>query len=346
MELNELQREKVIKAFKNNPDLISITREVFENDELKGSSKEGRAIRGFLLEKGLNYKTTKHKKKEQVELTEEQKKFIDENYNDMNTLDLAKTLFTNKRVMKLGLEQRAVIKYVRKNHLASEAKEENLGVYSSPKASSKVIKKINDATGEALEEGKLTRQHFLCVEKLKINLSNSRFVDIINNYRKENDRKLFEDEFIRLTWDKYDLSADEINLYMNVAMEIINMKRVTTHMEKLDEMFEASEKQADLTVRLSELIKAKNDEYHKCEKRIEDLTTKLQGERKQRIQKQQAGAANFLMIVKLFQDEEERKNMIKIADMQKELVEKEADRLENMDMWVARVLGAERDDLL
>ena len=35
---------------------------------------------------------------------------------------------------------------------------------------------------------------------------------------------LFEHEFVRLTWDKPDLTADEINLYLNVCKEVINLR--------------------------------------------------------------------------------------------------------------------------
>jgi nucleosome binding factor SPN SPT16 subunit len=56
--------------------------------------------------------------------------------------------------------------------------------------------------------------------------------------------------------------------------------------------------------------------------------------------------ASFLSIVQLFQEEEERKTMMKIAEMQKEAVKREADRLEGMAEWKARVLGISKDDVL
>ena len=56
--------------------------------------------------------------------------------------------------------------------------------------------------------------------------------------------------------------------------------------------------------------------------------------------------ASFLSIVQLFQEEEERKNMVRIAEMQKELIKEEAQRLEGMAAWKARVLGISVDDVL
>jgi hypothetical protein len=50
--------------------------------------------------------------------------------------------------------------------------------------------------------------------------------------------------------------------------------------------------------------------------------------------------------VELFQDEQERKMMIQIADMQKRTIKEEADRLENMSAWKARILGISKEDAI
>jgi hypothetical protein len=54
---------------------------------------------------------------------------------------------------------------------------------------------------------------------------------------------------------------------------------------------------------------------------------------------------SFLSIVQLFQEEEERKTMIRIAEMQKETIKQEAERLEGMAEWKARVLGISQEDV-
>jgi hypothetical protein len=48
----------------------------------------------------------------------------------------------------------------------------------------------------------------------------------------------------------------------------------------------------------------------------------------------------------LFQDENERKMMIQIAEMQKKVVKEEADRLETMSAWKARILGITKEDAI
>ncbi len=50
--------------------------------------------------------------------------------------------------------------------------------------------------------------------------------------------------------------------------------------------------------------------------------------------------------MKLFQEEDERKLMIKMAEMQKTLVKKEADKLEEMVDWKSRVLGISKREVI
>ena len=83
---------------------------------------------------------------------------------------------------------------------------------------------------------------------------------------------------------------------------------------KLDKMFDEAESQQEMTVRLAELLKTKSDEYNQCEKRMESLIQKLQGDRAKRISAERDKYASILSLVQIFQDEEERNRMIMIAN--------------------------------
>ena len=194
-------------------------------------------------------------------------------------------------------------------------------------------------------------------ERLTVQLRNSlesllgflkapRLVQTINNYTNKADRDLFEAEFIRATWNKPDLTTDEVNLYINVCIDYINLMNIQKAVDKLNHMFEQCEDQRDMTVRLAELLKTKSEEYNQCEKRMESLITRLNGDRAKRVQNKQQQNASILNLVQLFQEEEERNVMIKIAEMQRELVSKEADEMESMPDWKARVLGLRKEDLI
>jgi len=342
--LTDTQKEFALQMFQDDPNIINITKKVFEDEFLDGRSKEGRAVSKFLAENGLRAQTTKRAKSDDVELSEEQVEKIEEMEEEgFNTSQIADVLF-NKEVKRLSNEWRAV------NEVLGQEKEVVEGqpssTYASPQAISRIIKKINDSTGYGLEETKMSRTQHTCCNRLRINLSNSRFVAIVNNYINPRDKELFEQEFIRLTWDKPDLTPDELNLYMNVCKEIINLELITSHLQKLNDMFESADDQDEMSIRLAEIIKAKSSEYHQCETRIENLTKKLQGDRGARLANKQKDTASFLSIVQLFQEEEERQNMVRIVEMQKQVIRKEAEKLEGMAAWKARVLGIGIEDVL
>jgi hypothetical protein len=350
MNLTDAQKQKVREAFAKSPDLNEIVRYVFDNPELDGRSKEGREIRNYMVGAGMKFNTSRRAKKEELVFTEEQKQLIlDQAELGLSSLAIASLIFPKKEVKPLSLEQRAVhaiIKDINPDYNPSEDVDANISTYVAPKSFGRALKKVNDATGQAFEEEKINRQHRVCIEKLMVNLNNSRFVKIMNNYTVKGDRELFEQEFIRLTWDKPDLTSDEINLYMNVCKEIINLEVISKHLNKLNDVFDVANDQDDMSVRLSEIIKAKSSEYHQCETRIENLTKKLQGDRASRMQSKQKENASILALVQFFQDEEERANMVKIAEMQKQLVADEANRLEGMDAWKARILGISKDHVI
>lgn len=349
MELNKDQKEFLRVNSHDMPDLIDLTKKCFGDESLDGRSKEGRAVRKFLVENSIKFKTTSRIPAEVINLTKEQGEFIIQQAEEgLSSLEIAKIVFPSRNVKPLSSEQRVVLEKIREVNPDFLPSQDSgaLNSYISPKSPSRIIKKINDATGLALNEQKLNRQKQICIDRLKINLSNSRFIKIINNFLNEGDRVLFEHEFIRLTWDKPDLTADELNLYLNVCKEVINLEVISAHLNKLNSMFDDADEQQEMSIRLAEIIKAKSGEYHQCETRIENLTKKLQGDRGERMKKMHKENASFLSIVQLFQEQEERETMVRIAEMQKQSIKEEAERLEGMAEWKARVLGISQEDAI
>jgi hypothetical protein len=349
MKLTEENKEFLLEHGRKINSLIELTQKCFNDDKLDGRSKEGRLVRKFLIENEIAFDTTKREKKESIEFTDQQKQFIiDQAKTGLTSFKIAELIFPDKEIKSLSIEQRSVLDILREVNpdIIPSQDVGLLNSYIAPKSTSRIVKKINDATGSELQEDKLNRQYKIRADKLGINLNNSRFVRVMNNYLSKDDRELFEQEFIRLTWDKPDLTADEINLYLNVCKEIINLEVVSKHLNKLNELFDEANDQSDMTNRLSEIIKSKSSEYHQCETRIENLTKKLQGDRAERMKSKSKENASILSIVQLFQEQDERNNMVRIAEMQKELVKDEAHRLEGMSEWKSRVLGVHIDDVV
>jgi len=348
MNLNDEQKEWLKTHFKTNPNLSDLTKKLFNNDKLDGRSKEGRAVRAFLSGENLEYETTAWEKVEDIELDENQIQFTkDQAKNGLSAFQISELLFSHITVKRFSKQHISVLNFLREYEPAYVHDSESAvnREYCPPKLFSTALKKINEYSHEDLIEERLNHDERECVDTLLKSLSAPRFIQVISNYSSMKDRELFEAEFVRATWDKPDLTSDEINLYINVCVDYINLKNISAHIEKLNNMFNEVEDQQDMTVRLAEVLKSKTDEYDKCEKRMESLIKKLNGDRAERLKNRRTENATILSLVRSFQVEEERKKMIQLAEMQKKLVEEEVERLDNMESWKARVLGISKENL-
>jgi len=350
IKLTEEQKTQIEKLFKKNPDLREITQKVFEDESLDGRSKQGRAVRSFLIKGELTYKTTLIDRVEEIDLTQEQKQFLVSNNVErgMNALEVARLTFKNRAIQPLSQQHRVTMDFLRKyrpeivddNDMLTNDK------WSPPKSLSRAIKKINDWAGMTLDELTLqTKQKRMC-EKLLLYLKSPRFVHFINQYSTIGDRDLFESEYVRTVWDKPDLTNDELNLYITVCTNYVRQKHIQQRIDKLGAMLNDSENEQDITMRLTEIIKATSEELNQCEKRIESLTKDLNGSRQARLKARGEENGSIAALVEAFQDKEERDRMILMAEMQNKLVSDEADRLETMDEYKARILGISKKELL
>tara|TARA_R110000824_G_scaffold182512_7_gene363460 strand:- start:1791 stop:2837 length:1047 start_codon:yes stop_codon:yes gene_type:complete len=348
MELDNKQKTFIDQNYLRIPDIDLLTRTLFEDDSLDGRNKEGKAVANYMIEKGYGYKTRVHKKAKKIVLTRGQKDLIDEYaQDDLSSLQIAQMVFQDVEVRNLGIEQRAVAEYLKTNGpdfikapaLAEKRK------YIPPKSPLKVISKINEFTQAGVNEDKLKREEKEYVEKLRNYLNSPRFMQLMNTYNCD-DAELFEAEFVRATWDKPDLTIDEVNLYINVCVDYINLKTINRNMEKLNRMFDEVEEQQEMSIKLAEILKAKSAEYHQCEQRQESLIKKLNGDRAVRTKNKQEKFGSVLSLVQAFQNEEERIRMIDLAEKQKLLVKSETDNLESMDSWKARIMGLRKGDVL
>ena len=109
MTLTEEQKEIIRQTYKKSTDLNEIVRAAFEDPNLDGRSKEGRLVRKYMIDAGLKFKTTRRTKKEDIELTDQQREFIVEQANEgLSSLRIAEILFPDKEIKPLSVEQRAV----------------------------------------------------------------------------------------------------------------------------------------------------------------------------------------------------------------------------------------------
>jgi hypothetical protein len=350
IELTNEQKTQITREFSRNPDLKHITQIVFQDDSLDGRSKEGRAVRSFLINNNLTFTTTLVPKVEEIDLDAEQKEFLMSSNVErgMNALEITRLTFKDREIQPLSQQHRTVMEFLRRYR--PEIVDDNEMItndkWSPPKSLSRAIKKVNDWAGQNFEEIEIQTKQKRMMEKLLFYLKSPRFVHFINQYSTIGDRDLFESEFVRTVWDKPDLTNDELNLYITVCTNYVRQKHIQQRIDKLNAMLNDTDNERDLTMRLTEIIKATSDELNQCEKRIESLTKDLNGSRQARLKARGEQNGSIAALVEAFQEKEERDRMIMMAEMQTKLIEEEADRLESMDDYKARILGISKREIL
>jgi hypothetical protein len=349
MNLNEEQKKFLRDNFGLTPNLSELTKKLFDDESLDGRTKEGRAVREFLARESLEYTTTAWDKVDDIELNDQQIEFTKaQAKNGLSAFQISELLFPELTIKRFCKEHMSVLEFLREYEPAYVHDSESAvnRAYSPPKLFSTALNKVNEYAHEGLVEERLNHGEKECIDRLLKALAAPRFIQVVSTYSSMKDRILFEAEFVRATWDKPDLTSDEINLYINVCVDYINLKNISSHIEKLNVMFNEVQDQQDMTVRLAEVLKSKTDEYDKCEKRMESLIKKLNGDRAERMKNRHHENATIISLVRSFQIEEERKRMIELAEMQKKLVEEESERLDNMESWKARILGISKNDAI
>ncbi len=331
-------------------DLMEMTRHIFKDDNLKGSSKEGRLVRNYLIAKGYEYKTTKDKGKEEVVLTDENKEFVVKYASTMKPYEIARVIFQNDLLHQFSKEALSVQTYIKSISPTLIKKDDEYTdvEYVPPKTFKAAYKRIQELTGFTVEEEKLNVKMRKCIEKCLEFLQAPRFVQTVTNYQNISERTIFEAEYVRSIWDKPDLTTDEINLYISLMNEYVIQDRLHRIMGKLNLLLEnvTADPDGKISIALSDAIKGKSEELHRSLSRQQDFVKDLSGKRSDRQKQQTQRAKSLVSLVEAFRDEQERKNILRFANLRKQKVQDEMTRLETEEEWNARIFGITKEEIL
>ena len=171
----------------------------------------------------------------------------------------------------------------------------------------------------------------------------------INTYRRDDDRKLFEDAFIRYTYDKEDLTQEELDQFITLCTEVVTASTILQQVEDLRQLLrQASEEDEGRNIKMSlnEAISSLQTEYNQCRTRQNKLYKSLVDDRSKKIQERKQENASILNLVQAWKDEERRKSIINLAEAQKQNLEEEAKRLSSMDELKAVIRGIDIDEMV
>ena len=354
--LNEDQKALIINTWnekkENPPSLQELTQLVFpEIPNIDGRSLYGKAVKKFLASRDLKVKTkSEYTPKDRTEFTQEQKDFLTNNANLMTPVDLARSLFNNYTLSNLSIESRSVDEYLNtlpKQVRAVQTEEEQQGEYKPPKNQERAMVRVNKYVLDGIDKDKISAKQKKELNSLISYLHTYRFLHQIGTYVDSVDRDLFESSFIRYAYDKSDLTQEEVDQYIILATEVVISSNIQHTIQTLQEQINMEmDSGQKIPMVLVEAVTSARTEYNQCVGRQQKLLNDLKVKRSERMQKQVKENASILNLVLMWKDEETRNEMLKRADMRREVLKGEIGRLSSMDDVKARIFGLTEEEVL
>lgn len=365
-ELTDKQKKAVMDSWnEKNPPTLKKLAEVAWGKEVDPRTWQGRLVRDFLASQGCKPEL-QHKvhKKAAVVLTEEQKEYIVNHCRKMSNMEMARELFNNPNMTPLHYEFIALSNYVNELNPKVVLDEEMGGcgdadpfgqaiqAYKPPKTEITCVARINQYIFHNLNATKLTSKQKKCVDQLISYLHCTRFNQQINTFTNIDDRILFESEFIRCTYDKDDLSSEEVDQYIVYATEVVIGATILKRIERLereqDNQLEGQEGEnaGRINMALVEAVKGLRTDFNACGVRQEKLLKGLKGERRERLDLASRETASILNLVQLWKESESRKQLLDLAFIEQEGLKREIDRLTSIEEVKAKILGLSEDEIL
>jgi hypothetical protein len=353
--LSDEQKLKILKAFNeatddSPPSLKKMTEDCFGKC-LDGRSKEGKAIKDFLLSRQLKAKAAHEyvKKTEAIALDSDQKVFIAENADTKKPLQITRELFLNDALSPLSSEFRVVNEYYltldpKVRGIAQDAEEPKEKEYKPPKTEEQAIARVNKYVLNGIDPKNLKRGQQERLKALVKFMHIHRFIIIMGQYSAE-DRELFESSFVRFVNDKPDLSEEELDLYLNLCGDIVNHKKLQKELNSLSDIRdEKLENKDSISGALVDQIGRMYSELDSNLKRQKQTLEDLNGKRSKRLELQQKDNESIINLISLWMDKYDRDRLIALADKRKEALKLEVERLSDMAAVKAEIFGLSEEE--
>ncbi len=342
--LNEDVQIEVRKNYKNYDSTLQLTKDVFQDQLLDEHSPEFKSIKEFVarLYKGV----------EMHNFTEDQINFIADNGEGMRPIEIARIIFPDVEGHLLH-ECKYICNLLEALGIQHEDKKIHggpLGNYKPPPTVHKALALINRADPQAnyFISG-LDSEKRRCIDAVIRNLGSSRFIAMCSAIRRETLRDVFEIELVKSTYDKPDLTPEEVNSYINLAHEYVLSISLTEEMAMLKDAMEESLGHEDgprLSKSIADATSAKIREYDDCQKRMMKLHEDLAGKRSDRLKLSGAIKESLAKWIELAKLEEGRAYMVRLAKIRNEKLEKEAHRIEDLAELVAEIRGVNISEII
>jgi hypothetical protein len=286
-------------------------------------------------------------------LTQTQKEFIDKHIM-MRPLEIARLLFNDDKLAAFSPMFKSVRAYydsVDSPDKSVEVQKETNDIvdttYYSPKSFPSILRKVNDSTSANYREERMTPSQKENLNRLISYMGTNRFVHEMNILKRVSERKNFEATFIRMCYDKPDLTEEEVEMYVNYCSGCVSVDRMKAEESSLidykDEIM-ATDKTPPMTI--IEAINNTRTQIDSKQKWLSKTLQELNGKRSDRLGKLASNGESVLKLIEAFRESKSREKMVQYLEFRRENRHKEVERITNMDELRAQIFGLSSEEVI
>lgn len=345
-QFTESQWKFLIKNVPNCKDILKLTRDCYEEQDLTTDSDEYDNIR--------KYAVRVQKKQFAYSFTESELEYLQDRGETMSATEMCRNLFPDETTV--GKQAQTASKLLKIWGLEisnPETPEFISSAYQPPSTEHAIIKAVNRADSDAkfqlakLGVDRKMKERILFLKKV---LNTDRFIAMASAMKTKTLRRIFEAEFIKSVYDKTDLLSEEINGWMDLSNEyvlsVMNLEEQAVLNERLNEAATDDAEGRAFTKNLSDSLIAKSSDYDRIQKRKAALRDELVGRRSKRQENAVGLRESLAKFVEYFRAEDKREQSIRIKEARDLELKEEVDKIKGFDDLIAEVHGMSIDEII
>ena len=182
--------------------------------------------------------------------------------------------------------------------------------------------------------------------RLMAYMSTNRFVYEMNLLKRVSERENFEATFVRMCYDKPDLTEEEVEMYINYCVGQVSIDRMKIEeSELIDYKKELMLQDKAPPMTIIEAINNTRSQIDSARKRLEKSLQDLNGKRANRLGKLSNNQDSVLKLIEAFREASKRKKQIQYIELRKMNRDKEIERITNMDEFRAQIFGIAPEEI-
>lgn len=307
-------------------------------------------------------------------LTEEDKKFIVDNYNKMSVMQMAirRNIKTENRKCPL------ITEFIRLANLQNKTlepiKEKSIEIKIEPVPVDTVEEKVGaivtedikttNSDDEPLEEiasveafasqlreyhikvhEPLSEREIVDIKFLMHQMQSTRFVQITQSLRRKEYKKLFQEEFIRSMYSKGEMPQEEVNDFIDMCEALVYQHDCRCKIKELEKFLDDKELDKQKRIGIIQVQKELHLSIAESSERISAIKKGLGTLREQRIKDTKNVGLTLSMLFESFYDNEKRqKLLIDKEKFDKDLIEA-LNKIDSLEESKALMMGISKEEL-